>query len=237
MNDLLPQGLLRRSGVVLRRMASPEGNLSLYLLLKTMGPQWVSAPGASRGRMRFGGSVEPLVWGNFNLYKGTKRIYLKSVDVSEDFWELRGHPLRLRTLLEWGRLLCIHLIPGHPCDDILAIFYWASIALQRGLPPHQAEWRFLWRWLNAWGLAPSFESCVTCGAQLSGGYWAATGLQCRTCGRGHEGSFIPPEHLCQLSFVAQGTLRAILENTPPSAEGPLWKDGCRRLRTLFEYMR
>ena len=167
MNDFIPQGLLRHSGVVLRRTSSPEGNLSLYLLLRTVGPQWVSAPGASRGRMRFGGSVEPLVWGNFNLYKGTKRLYLKSVDVSEDFWALRRDPERLRILLEWDRLLSLHLVPGHPCDDVLAIFYWSSILVRQGVHPLLAEWRFLWKWLNAWGLAPSLEQCVTCGTTLA----------------------------------------------------------------------
>ncbi|PKL01970.1 MAG: hypothetical protein CVV55_06840, partial [Synergistetes bacterium HGW-Synergistetes-2] len=58
--DYIPQGLVRLSGVVLRRDVSAEGNVSLYLFLKETGPVWVSAPGASRGRVRFGGAIEPL---------------------------------------------------------------------------------------------------------------------------------------------------------------------------------
>lgn len=235
MNEFIPQGLLRHSGVVLRRTSSPEGNLSLYLLLRTVGPQWVSAPGASRGRMRFGGSVEPLVWGNFNLYKGTKRLYLKSVDVSEDFWVLRKDPERLRMLLEWDRLLSLHLVPDHPCDDVLAIFYWSSILVRHGVHPLLAEWRFLWRWLNAWGVAPSLDRCVTCGRQLAEGYWTATGLQCGRCGRGPS---VPAEVLRRLRVAAAASTRELKNGGAAAFDGEeLWRDACQRLRMFLEYVR
>jgi DNA repair protein RecO (recombination protein O) len=185
--------------------------------------------------MRFGGSVEPLVWGNFNLYKGTKRLYLKSVDVSEDFWALRRDPERLRILLEWDRLLSLHLVPGHPCDDVLAIFYWSSILVRQGVHPLLAEWRFLWKWLNAWGLAPSLEQCVTCGTTLANGHWTATGLQCDRCGRG---SSIPADVLRQFRIVAGAPIRELEERSSAAVEGEeIWRDGCRRLKMFLEYVR
>ena len=143
MTGSIPQGFLRQTGVVLRRDVSAEGNVSLYLLLKGTGPVWASAPGAGKGRIRFGGGVEPLTWGIFNLYKGARKFYLKSVEVKEDFWALRSSAEGLRTLLEWDGLLCRHLAPGLPCDDVAAHFYWCSVLVRDGADPGAAGWRFL----------------------------------------------------------------------------------------------
>ncbi|NCC56853.1 MAG: DNA repair protein RecO [Synergistales bacterium] len=238
MSENTPQGFVSQSGVVLRRNADPEGNVSLYLLLRSLGPVWVSVPGASRGRVRFGGSVEPLVWGNFSLYKGTRRFYLKSVDVKEDFWSLRASAGKIRTLLEWDRLLCLHLVPGHPCDEILGPFYWSSVLLKEGVLPEAAEWRFLRKWLGNWGLAPSLGSCASCGTALGDAYWTAEGLSCSRCTRESSGAFLPSARREMLHLAEECPTARMKEFFPASMEDPgFWKDGCRRMKAFFDFMK
>lgn len=235
MSDSLPQGFLRHSGVVLRRDVSSEGNVSLYLLLKETGPIWVSAPGAGKGKIRFGGGVEPLTWGVFNLYKGTRKFYLKSVDVREDFWVLRSSAERLRTLLEWDRLLCRYLVPGHPCDDLTALFYWCSVLVRDGADRGAAEWRFLRKWLEAWGLAPSLERCLSCGRMLGDSYWSAEGLACPVCAEGRRGAFLDDAGRKTLVSAAACSIEAFRRDFPPSPKDErFWRDGCERMKALFE---
>jgi DNA repair protein RecO (recombination protein O) len=151
--------------VVLGRRILGEGNLYLTLFLKGLGVTFVSAPGAASGKVRFGGGTEPLVWGTFTLYqsKGGEggRKYLKGVDVADDMLQLRSRAEALFAAVRWARLLARHLMEGHPSDDLLANFYW-SMKLTADVPVEAVEWRFLWRWLRHWGLAPSLADCFDC---------------------------------------------------------------------------
>ncbi|NLB82771.1 MAG: DNA repair protein RecO [Synergistaceae bacterium] len=238
MTDALPQGTVNLSGVVLRRIAAREGDLSLYLFLRSVGPVWVSAPGAARGRVRFGGASEPLVWGNFNLYKGPRRLYLKSVDVKEDFWLLRKQPIVLRRLLEWDRLLCRYLLPGHPSDEILALFYWSSLLLASGLPPPVGEWRFLWRWLHCEGLAPSLRECAACGDPLEDSRWTEGGLLCSKCGRTFPGGMLPGRARELLSLAASSPssdVKALFCGNEVNER--FWRSSAARILPLFESLR
>ncbi len=236
--DSIPQGLLRLSGVVLRREVSAEGNVSLYLFLKEKGPVWVSAPGASRGRVRFGGAIEPLVWANFNLYKGTHRFYLQSADVKEDFWSLRSDSGKILRMLEWDRLLCEHLVPGLPCDEVLALFYWSGVLLKEDVHPHVVEWRFLWKWLYNWGIAPSPDLCGECGAALASARLAASGFLCPVCARTHEGTALSAEELSLLRRALEIPVKRMVEYFPskPFPGDIPWEDVNRRLRLYFSMM-
>jgi len=124
------QGLLKERGVVLRRVDTPEGNRRVYLFLAHQGPLWASAPGAARGKVRFGGSTEPMVWGIMHLYRGPNRYYLRDVDVRKDFWSLRARPGAMRRAVEWIRTVSLALLPMHPCDELLPILYWSLCSLE-----------------------------------------------------------------------------------------------------------
>ena len=75
------QGHYSGSGVVLKRVISPKGDIFLDLFLKGMGIIWVIAPGSAKGKVRFGGAIEPSSWGIFTLYKGARNFYLPSCTV------------------------------------------------------------------------------------------------------------------------------------------------------------
>ena len=180
------QGLDAASGVVLSRSVAGEGDLLLALFLKGRGLVRVSARGAAGGRVRFGGGTEPLVWGAFRLHRGRGGgAYLSAVDVVDGMIPLRRRPEALRTAVRWSKLLLRHLMAEHPADDLLANLYWNMRLLGTSrVPPEAAEWRFLWRWITVWGLAPDLTRCARCGRLAESLFWTGEGLTCAGCGPG-----------------------------------------------------
>ena len=157
-------GFESASGVVLNRRVTGEGDLNITLFLKKLGVVYVSAKGAASGKVRFGGATEPLIWGAFALYRPrdeSGRLYLKSVDVADDMLALRSRPEAIFVAARWSKLLMRRLMEGHAADDLLANLYWSMKLLCGNLPVEVAEWRFMWRWLKAWGLAPDIFECAS----------------------------------------------------------------------------
>lgn len=198
------QGLDAASGVVLARTAVGEGDLLLTLFLKGRGVVRASARGAAAGRVRFGGGTEPLVWGSFRLHRGRSGgVYLSAADVADGMILLRRRPESLRTAIGWSRLLMRHLMAEHPADDLLANLYW-NMRLLAGarVPPEAAEWRFLWRWLLAWGLAPDLTHCARCGSSSGPVAWTGEGLVCAVCAPGGDRPRFSGEDVSLLSRIA-----------------------------------
>ena len=227
MNDLLPQGLLRRSGVVLRRMASRKETSHSTCCSRPWGPNGFPRPehrGPDAFRRQRGTSS-----GETSIFTKGRRGFILNRWTSA-----RTSGSSEATPCAFGRFS-----NGVGCSasisyrDIPATIFSPSSTGRpspfKGTPSPSRSGGFLWRWLNAWGTGPSPSRAASRAGSVSG--TGQTGLSAAPVAEAMK-DFIPPEHLCQLSFVARA-LRAILENTPPSAEGPLWKDGCRRLRTLF----
>lgn len=179
--DLPHQRLMKRTGVVLRRLAAGEGSLTALLFLRETGLLWVKLPGAAKGSVRFGGAVEPLVWGTYQLYQSHRTTWLKEVEVMEDCWALRSRPQAIRRALNWTSMLDRFLMKGYPYDDVLALFYWGLQALTRGEAPEAVTVRFLWRWLDCWGMAPDLRHCCRCGSPLEGAVFDGDGLACSRC--------------------------------------------------------
>ena len=181
------QRFVKRAGVVLKRGSYMEGDLALLLFLKSSGMTWCYVPGAAKGSFRFGGALEPLVWGRYQLYQSKRRVYVREVEVTDDFWELRKLPKAVFMAARWIRLLAENLIPGYPYDSLLTKFYWAMKALEKGVEPDIVSARFLWCWLLDWGIAPDFKLCSTCGRPLNGsGTWFDGSFNCQACASGRQ---------------------------------------------------
>ncbi len=223
--DEISTRLIKRIGVVLKRGNFMEGDMSVQLFLKDSGTTWVYLPGASRGSVRFGGAVEPLVWGRYQLYQSRRRTYLKEVEVTEDFWELRRVP---EAVMQAARLIGLfdkYLIAGYPYNDLLISFYWALKALTQKVPSSVVNARFLWRWLLSWGIAPDLARCVSCGRELNGRAVPQDGaFLCERCGGADvlqidefaryatSKSFIPEESFLRLREQAEPLGRIFLKN-------------------------
>ncbi|GHS98636.1 hypothetical protein AGMMS50276_20790 [Synergistales bacterium] len=147
------------SGVTLGRRFAGENDVLLTLFLKGFGLVYVSAKGANSSRARFGGATEPLMWGTFSLYGAQGKRRLKCADIADDMLKLRGRRDALFASVGFAKLLKRRVIMEHPSDALLSNLYW-SMKLMDGpaaFPASAAEWRFLWRWLRLWGLAPAWE--------------------------------------------------------------------------------
>jgi len=160
---MLSQGYHSAVGTVLRRKISAEGDMSLDLFLKDFGRLPVFIHGGGRGSVRFGGATEPLVWGNFELYKSGKssRLLLRSVDVKYDALKLRNSKEVILTAFNWIKMLLLYLEEGRADDKVLSCYFWGLKLLEDGVPVEIADWRFIWRWLHIWGLAPEPDDEIT----------------------------------------------------------------------------
>lgn len=184
--DSLEQGSHRAYGVVLRRREGSRASQELLLFLKGMGCRRISAPGAEGPKNRFGGGTEPLMWGTFDFYQSPRRLYLKGVDVREDYLLIRRSIRKLHAAVMWCKLLAETLPIGIECDDLLALFRGSLQNLAHGADPSLVGLRFVWRWGALWGVAPSLEYCCACGEALGTGEGerasrCGDGLLCRRC--------------------------------------------------------
>ncbi|MDR3076226.1 MAG: hypothetical protein LBU26_02905 [Synergistaceae bacterium] len=180
-SDDLPQGDHRADGVVLKRKEASPKSSDCLLFLRGMGAVWAGTPGP---RKRFGGAAEPMTWGSFMLYQGPRRLYLKGVDVAEDFLSVRNSKNSLLCAAKWCVELSARLPLGHENNAVLSLFWGSMKNLSRGLCVPLLDARFAWRWGNVWGVAPSFGQCPGCGAALGSGEPAAMtelGFLCRGC--------------------------------------------------------
>ena len=160
---MFQQGYHSAVGAILRRKITAEGDIVLDLFLKELGRLPVYIRGGGRGSIRFGGATEPLVWGEFELYKSGKggRLILRSIEVKYDALKLRNSREVILTALSWLKLLLMYLEEGRADDKVLSSFFWGLKLLEDGVPVEIADWRFVWRWLNIWGLAPEPEEEIT----------------------------------------------------------------------------
>lgn len=175
------QRFIKRTGVVLSRANLLHGNSTATIFLRDSGVVRVFVHGGSRGVRRFGASLEPLIWGHFQMYQSRHQMYIKEIDVTDDMWKLRHRPMALRPALVWSRLLIRNLLEGYPYNDVLALFYWALKALEAGVDPDAVGARFMWRWLYNWGVAPDLVHCSYCGKPMKRAAWHEGALICGDC--------------------------------------------------------
>lgn len=222
--DRLPHGDTRAAGVVLSRResgASAAKSLDLLIFLSGIGALRAEAPGGASGR-RFGGGTEPMVWGEFVVYQGRRKIVVRSVDVREDFLAVRRSRAALREAAEWHALAARRLAPFSQDDRLLSLLFGSMKHLAAGAPPSAAGVRFLWRWANIWGTAPSMASCASCGRDLLTDDAPSTlsrdGALCASCARGGtHGSSIAPGILRAAHSCATSAPKIFIASPPQIA--------------------
>lgn len=142
------------SGITLARTISGESGLRLTLFLQDIGLVSISS-------QNFGGDSEPYVWARFSLKKHKRvrsyRVY--DIEVRDSMMNLRNKRENMLTVISWTKLLLKYVEFEQPDDKLLTILYWNMKLLCVDCVPSEAvNWRFLWQWLSAWGLAPELLS-------------------------------------------------------------------------------
>ena len=147
---MLEGNFLKASGVVLYRDVSGEKNLWLKLFLKEFGIVNVTARHSN-------GDTEPFIWGKFGLRKKKNSVnyYIDDIEVADDMLLIRKSRNSILTAVKWTRKIIKFLTSEQADDDLLANLYWSMKLLEEPRVPVEASsWKFLWRWLESWGLAP-----------------------------------------------------------------------------------
>lgn len=233
--DKLPQGYYTQSGTVLQRRDTVKNGQSLLLFLRDLGPRWVSAPSGS-AKNRFGGAVEPMVWGTYSLYQSPNRLYLQGAEVKEDFLSLRSSPDKLNAALGFYKKVLKVLMNSHASNDVLTLLWSCMLLLGEDIDSSAAEFRFTWRLLNLAGCAPSLQHCVLCGARLIKGksYWNNDGgICCDNCSLGVAQEAVP---LCDLQYAALLSHENFIKWSLKTEHKNLYKEYTGKLLNYFDML-
>ena len=145
---------LTGSGTLLARDVSGYTNFWVKLFLKDVGIIYTTAPRAS-------GETEPFIWGHFYLKKKSKGkgYYIFDTEILDDMFFIRKSKQTILTSFKWTNAILKYLLPEHPDNNLLANLYWSMKLLSaKHIPIEAIDWRFTWKWLEGWGLAPDLVS-------------------------------------------------------------------------------
>ncbi|MBQ7168682.1 MAG: hypothetical protein IJR63_02110 [Synergistaceae bacterium] len=144
------EDFITAKGVTLSREFSGENRLWVRLFLQGEGVVSLSSK-------NFKGDSEPFVWAVYNFRKNAKnaKYYLEDIDVKDDMLGLRRSRESILTALKWSALLIKYMPHEQPDDELLAVLYWnMKLLATPAVPYYVPDWRFLWQWIDLWGLAP-----------------------------------------------------------------------------------
>ena len=144
------ENFLTAKGVTLQREFSGENNLWVRLFLEGEGVVSLSSK-------NFKGDSEPFIWAiySFSKMKRSAKYFVDDIDVKDDMLHIRRSRETIITAQKWAGLLAKYMPHEQPDNDLLYILYWnmkllATPSLHYSVP----DWRFLWQWVELWGLAP-----------------------------------------------------------------------------------
>ncbi|MBQ7578523.1 MAG: recombination protein O N-terminal domain-containing protein [Synergistaceae bacterium] len=155
--------VIKSSGVILFRKSYGENTLWTKLFLKEYGIITATMPTA--GKNSFGGDSEPFCWGTFALKRKPKgkNYRVEDIDIYEDMLNIRKAPDTILTAFKWSKAVLKYLLDDQPDNDLLANLYWnMKLLCEKIVPADASDWRFIWNWLNLWGIAPDImQFCST----------------------------------------------------------------------------
>ena len=144
------ENFLTAKGVTLQREISGENRLWVRLFLEGEGVVSLSSK-------NFKGDSEPFIWAVYSFRKmaRTAKYFVDDIDVKDDMFHLRRSRETIITAQKWANLLAKYMPHEQPDDDLLYILYWNMKLLAHSSVPYSIpDWRFIWQWIDLWGLAP-----------------------------------------------------------------------------------
>lgn len=108
----------------------------------------------------FMGNSMPCVWGYFYIQKRRDHVnyFVLDLDVKDNMSGINRNAQTSLTVTDWTKTLITKLVPYHCDNKLLSMLYWNMKLLTiPAFPPEAVDWRFKWRLLHHWGLAPEIS--------------------------------------------------------------------------------
>lgn len=182
--------MIQAKGIVLKEQARGEADRSLTLLLNEYGKMTVTARGAGKPRSKFLAGTSLFTYADFFLFevnrKGSGYYSVSSVEIIENFYELRLDYDRLRFGSVMLELCDRAILDGLSCDEILTLLLNCLWCLTRSQHPQIPALIFEFRFFGLLGLMPEVTHCSECGTELLSNegrvtFFGYEGMLCQMC--------------------------------------------------------
>lgn len=180
-----PQRSYKTAAVILRGRTYGEADRILTLFTKERGKIDAIAKGARRTKSHLAGRLE---FGNevlLGMHRGRNLDVIASADIEQANWTHLVQPEAFAAANMMAELVDAFCEPDLAQPEIYALLTAALGAIAHNEDPLSLLPRFCVRLLDALGLAPPVDTCVHCGAPLSGkSAWLDAeqgGFACESC--------------------------------------------------------
>ena len=189
----MQQGDYIYKGTILKQNRDTE---AMLVFLADIGKTWIFVQG--RGHNRFLGATEPINWGEFCLYKNSRGLFAKSIDIKNDFLSLRRNATSLYLATRIYTLLCDKLPLEIENNSLLRSLYDTLALIDEGANGEVTFFRFLVKFLASYGVMPSFNVCGNCGNVISDtAFLSNRGVFCSRCGTS-DSLYLDGNELCEV---------------------------------------
>ena len=180
--------VVKTKALVLRAVPVGEQDRILTLLSSDYGVISVSARGAAKSGNRMAAVAQPLMYGEYLLFRGASRYSLNGADILTSFFDLALEPERYELAV---RLLSYAEDAGMVPESASEVLELTLHLLHRMIPGHRREVSpdllkaaYLMKMMQIAGLAPHITGCTRCGTTAIDSIrfsHDASGFLCETC--------------------------------------------------------
>jgi len=175
--------LVITKGIVIHVMPIKDHDKRIILFSKDYGKMVVFANGAKRSKSPLLAGTQPFVFGEFHMMEGRNSYTLRSVEISETFYDIRNDMNTLAYGLYLLEIINSVIQEMDPNEELLRLLYISLAALKIGSQPGEViKSVFELRSLNSLGFAPDLSGCMECG-ETEGAFTLSTkgGILCSSC--------------------------------------------------------
>ena len=180
--------VVKTKALVLRAVPVGEQDRILTLLSSDLGVISVSARGAAKSGSRMAAVAQPLMYGEYLLFRGATRYQLNDAEILASFFDLALEPERYELAV---RLLSFAedagMVPDSAAEVLeltLHLLHRLNPGTRREVSPDLLKATYLMKLMQIAGLAPHITGCARCGTAAIDAIcfsYAASGFLCERC--------------------------------------------------------
>jgi len=218
-------------GIVLRSFPFGEADRVVVILSPNHGKLRTVAKGIRKTKSRFGGRLEPFTHVDLVLYEGRNLDTVTQVSIIETFPHLRGDLDRVMAAGTMVEAVDAVASEGEPSLRLFLLLQRGLRALEQGESSRDLVTAFLLKLAEVIGLAPSLDSCASCGRKADSlrFSFAAGGTVCDNCRT--DGAVRLRSGLTDYLAALAGAELGDLPDTDPQLSG----EAMGIARRFFEY--